>query len=341
MLELLDKQFDKVIRSAFITAKTSYDFALNKLVPLIDRFEQQRNPLRATFYKRLEKDILNGCIMPPLTVAIKASRDYIPDISSISEEYILKNLENAFILDGIQRLSTLKRIQHENNLDLSGVIYLNILICDSMDRLLYRMITLNNGQRPMSARHQIEILASNIFDFDKLPILLISEKQQKNKKKTTEESMSKEVVIKGYMAFSSNSINIDNQKIIESKMNELVAEEIMDSDLTSRNVEFIDVMDFINNCLASHKLGEWFQVANNFIGFSAAMGNAFNCIKHLSPDNLEDSINLFEEAFSSIDVSKIKLGQSRRRMVKYFFENYSRLSVLSSNKLLNEISQEI
>lgn len=51
-----------------------------------------------------------------------------------------------------------------------------------MDRLLYRMITLNNGQKPMSARHQIEILASNMFDFDKLPILAVSEKNKSNKK---------------------------------------------------------------------------------------------------------------------------------------------------------------
>ena len=51
-----------------------------------------------------------------------------------------------------------------------------------MDRLLYRMITLNNGQKPMTARHQIEILASNIFDFDSLPILSVTEKESKNKK---------------------------------------------------------------------------------------------------------------------------------------------------------------
>ena len=50
----------------------------------------------------------------------------------------------------------------------NGILYANLLICESMDRLLYRMITLNNGQKPMSARHQIEILAGNIFDFDHL-----------------------------------------------------------------------------------------------------------------------------------------------------------------------------
>lgn len=63
-----------------------------------------------------------------------------------------------------KELNTLSRIDADK-LDMSRILYCNILISDSMDRLLYRMITLNNGQKPMSARHQIEILAGNIFDF--------------------------------------------------------------------------------------------------------------------------------------------------------------------------------
>jgi len=50
---------------------------------------------------------------------------------------------------------------------------------------------------------------------------------------------------------------------------------------------------------------------------------------------------LFENAFSSIDVSKIKLGMARRRMVKYFFENYEKMSVMDSNRLLDKISMEL
>ena len=68
----------------------------------------------------------------------------------------------------------------------------------------------------MSARHQIEILAGNIFDFDALPILSVTEKEKKSKKKIDEDTMNKESLIKGYLAYVSNSINIDNQKRVNS-----------------------------------------------------------------------------------------------------------------------------
>ena len=64
-----------------------------------------------------------------------------------------------------------------------------------MDRLLYRMITLNNGQKPMTARHQIEILASNIFDFGTYRFSDYR-KRSKNKRKS-DDTMSQEVLIKG------------------------------------------------------------------------------------------------------------------------------------------------
>ena len=191
---LYDIQYDNVIKSFYLTISVDYEYAIKKLVPLINKLDFQRNPLRASFYKRLEVDIQSGCIMPNITIAIKANQK-MPEKDDITEQYINDSLDNAFILDGIQRLNTLNRIEL-SKLDLSRSLYCNILISESMDRLLYRMITLNNGQKPMSARHQIEILASNIFDFDTLPILGITEKERKSGKKSTDESMNKENLIK-------------------------------------------------------------------------------------------------------------------------------------------------
>ena len=338
-LEILDKQFDNVIKSNYLTVKTTYSAAIQYFVPLISKLDYQRNPLRASFYTRLEKDILNGCVMPPLTIAYKMQSN--PD-NEITEGDLLENLEKAFVLDGIQRLNTLSRIKESPNFPNDRPIYVNILVCDSMDKLLYRMVTLNNGQRPMTARHQIEILANNLFDFDQLPILAVAEKEEKRgRKKSDKNEMSKEVIIKGYLAFISHSINIDNQKIIESKMDELIAEQIMDSNIITRESEFSDVMTLINNCLQDEVLHGWFMVANNFIGFSAAMAKSFEDICKVAIPDLSNSVSLFEEAFSAIDVSKIKLGLARRRVTKFYFENYKRLSELNTNQLLNEISQEL
>ena len=337
-IKVLDQQFDEVINSHYLTASISYGDAVEFLCPLMDRLDFQRNPLRKGFYERLEQDIAAGCIMPNITVAIKTDKPIAHDYE-INEAFIIENMDNAFILDGIQRLNTLSRVATTENFPKDRCLYCNILICDSMDKLLYRMITLNNGQKPMTARHQIEILASNMFDFDSLPILAVTEKEKAKKNK--EESMSKEVLIKGYLAYVSASINIDNQKIIEDKMNELIAEKIMGSNIVKNDNEFEDVICFVNEMLTNEVLNIWFKVPNNFIAFCASMNKSFDIVKHENADSLEKKTSLFESAFAALDVSKIKLGLSRRKLVYLYFSHIDVLSEYSVNDLIDYISQEI
>ena len=338
-IKVYDVVFDNVIDSYYLTAGVTYKFALENFVPLINKLDFQRNPLRKSFYERLENDILGGCVMPNITLAIKVN-DAIEDNANYGEKYIRDNIQNAFVLDGIQRLNTLQRVSCEKNFPQEQKMYCNILICNSMDKLLYRMITLNNGQKPMTARHQIEILARNIFDFDSLPILAITEKDNKVGKKS-EETMSKEILIKGYLAYISNSVNIDNQKIIESKMNELIADQIMDSNIPNKEGEFKDVMEYINLMIKNKYLLSWYKIPNNFIGFCAAMNKSYSNLKSVSIDEMEESIRRFEDAFSALDVSKIKLGMARRKLVQDFFSKYEKVSTFSISKLIDHISMEL
>ena len=88
-------------------------------------------------------------------------------------------------------------------------------------------------------------------------------------------------------------------------------------------------------------LKEWFRVPNNFIGFSAAMSTNFNEIKNFDEKSLVEGIELFENAFSAIDVSKIKLGMARRRLVKMYFEKYGSNVTKSVSDLIDEISMVV
>lgn len=337
-IKLYDVQYDNVIKSHYLTVGVDYEYALKKMVPLIDKLNFQRNPLRASFYRRLEQDIETGCIMPNITIAIKID-DSCLKTTDITEKFLDEHMPSAFVLDGIQRLNTLSRIG--DKIDFNRTLYCNILLSTSMDRLLYRMVTLNNGQKPMSARHQIEILASNIFDFDKLAILGVTEKDKQKAKTSDKETMNKDNLIKGYLAYVSNSANIDNQKIIEEKMNELIADKIMDSNIATKIGEFEDVVEYISLMLEDEFLKNWFKVANNFIGFAAAMNISFEEIRLIEREELATYISVFEEVFSAIDVSKIKLGTARRNMVKYYFENFAKLSKYGYSELLDVISQEL
>jgi hypothetical protein len=342
MLNILNKSKDNVIQSTNLSVIADYSFALEYLVPLIDRLDFQRNPMRKSFYKRLEQDIINGCIMPSLTIAInKEFPSNSNDSFNIGETDLHNLLENAFVLDGIQRLSTLKNASSNDLFDASRPIFFNIIFCSSMDRLLYRMVTLNNGQKPMTARHQIEILASNMYNFDDLAVKPVAEKKAQNKGHIEGAFMSKENLIKGYLAFVSSAINIDNQKIIESKLDELITDQIMDSNITQRNIQYTDIISYINNLYSDDSLRVWFNLPNNLIGFSAAMAENYTAIKDLSTEEFKVSVGLIEDAFKGIETSKIKIGMARRKIVKHFFENYTKTSTMNINELLDEISMVV
>jgi len=274
--------------------------------------------------------------MPPLTLAF-----IVDGINFSSKEeaqnYIRNNIEDAFVLDGIQRLNTLYRTQKNNSeLNLNQPMFLNIIFCESMDNLLYRMITLNNGQKPMTARHQIEILASNIYNFEELPVEIQTEKERK--KRIIKGSFNKSDIIKAYIAFLSDSINIDNQRIIEEKLDELIAEKILNSNITEDNLEFSEIISLISNLSIQPEILEWFKVNNNFIGFSVGIRHSYEELKEVNSEVFSNSIQKFEKAFSAFNVSKVRVGFQRRKYVAYFIENFMMFSEMDENDMVDILS---
>lgn len=328
---------DNVISGYVVTATATYAEALELFFPLIGRLEMQRDPLQTRFYTRLEDDIIRGCVMPPITIALIHRMDVVT-ASSIegAANYISMHIKEGFVLDGIQRLTTLERASRKPGFDPNLPIHVSFVLTDSRDRLLYRMITLNNGQRPMSARHQIEVLADSFFDFANFNINLIPEKGAGRVRAS--DSFKKGDFVKGYIAYLSNSVNIDNQKIIEEKMDELIASRIIDSDIPTTTVEFSDVVDLINRLSENPTLGTWLRVQNNYIGFCVGIKSSLGTIQSATLDEVEVAIKTFELAFSSIDVSKVNLGKLRRELVSKFISHYDELHQLEEYALLDRIT---
>jgi len=330
MITIFSEDDDEVISGKFLTAVTDYSFGVERLFPLVGKLDIQRRLQSPRFYDRLKRDLLKGCIMPNLTLAFVVGRDQLQGIDLAS--FVKQRIDEAFVLDGIQRLNTLKRAAEEGNLDLTRPLFLNIIICPSIDNLLYRMITLNNGQKPMSARHQIEILASNLLDFNQLPITVQTEKESARGKPVP--GFRKADIIKAYIAFLGNLVDIDNQKIIEEKMDELIADSVLDTDITADHLEFSSVLHLIVSLLRNEYVSAWLKVANNLIGFSVGIKKSFETITDTPLEDFEVSVRTFEEAFGSIKVSKIKLGQVRRRLVEHFIANYARLGSRDTNEMI-------
>ena len=336
-MELFDKGYDKVVKSIFCSGKTSYEYAITNFLPQIDKYYAQRKKVDEKFYEKLERDIVIGCVMPAITIALvlPSIDEYIDKPKEEIITLLEEQKENLYILDGIQRLNTLKRAYTEEIKDFD--IYLNLLVSDSDDRLLYRMITLNNGQKPMSARHQIEVLAHNIFDFENLPIIIQTEKARS--KKRIRGSFDKDDIIKGYISYLSESVNIDNQKIIESKMDELIADKIIESSVTQTESQFAKVIEKIEEFIDEEYSQKWFKQPNNLIGFCAGIGKSYHVIKDETKESFKEMIEKFELSFESFDISKIKLGHLRRLTVQYFISKYDIMKSYSQSEIEDSISQ--
>lgn len=334
-ITILDRTKDQVIDSEYITVKMSYDYALNFLLPLINRLDFQRNTLNKKYYERLKKDLIDGCILPPVTIAFDSVeiKNHILSSSNNDElsDYLHSNINKGFILDGIQRLNTLSEAANDADFDRTKTLYGNIIISDSINKLLYRMIILNNGQKPMSARHQIEILMERtieqVLENKDYQDIVYSEKTSTRGDGKTK--LKSEILVKAYLSYSTKSITIDNQKIIESKLNEIISEKIVNSDVKNSNVEFKKIFAFLvelvnySNGDSGMNLIDWFNNENNTIGFFVGVANRNDVITTDLPI-VTRAIEIIEEIIANINPSKVKMSSTRRKVVSDVIKDYDK-----------------
>lgn len=341
-MKIYQKYTDSVIGGIVVTGDTTYKDALERILPLSGRLDSQRKILDTKFYTRLENDILKGCMMPPITMAFICSQDKIDSLADEDTELINKLIKeefpNGYVLDGLQRLNTLKRASTKPGFPFEQKILLNIIIAQNEDRLLYRMITLNNGQKPMSPRHQIEILTQELFDFSNYPNLIVQTEKDKAIH-PIKDAYSQSDIAKAYTAFITGSIHTENNKLIEEKMDQILVNKILESDLTG-SVEFKNVLYLINRLSGSTFLKKWFKVSNNMIAFSGAIKASYNDFNEITNEVAELAMANFEEAFKAFNPSKINLGKVRRELVKLFISHISELKDNSSSELMERFMEE-
>lgn len=323
-IKVFTSDYDEVIDSYVSMGKTTYDFALEKLYPLINRFEAQRKLQDKKFYKRLQADLVEGCIMPPITIAFVDKER--TDLSNIEhfEKYVNNNIDHGYILDGMQRLNTLKSASEVDKLDENRVLYVNIIVATNQDKLLYRMITLNNGQKPMTPRHQIEILTAEMFDFSRLEYISVQTEKERAKK-VIRGAFNLGDISRGYLAFLTNNVNNENNKIINEKMDEILVSRVLDARNTDSKLKFEDVIDLVDKFSVETFCKDWFRINNNLIGFCVGIKQSYDHLKNVDPIDFSNSLELFEEGFDAINPSKVNLGKYRRQLSCEFIKSYAKL----------------
>lgn len=178
--------------AADLTVKEYLTFIPN----ILKKNEFQRSPVKSSgrTYDLLRRDLVHGCVIPPIILAV--TDHYGDKLSSIVHKFVSTGgspeLERKLfsfvqkaaddgellILDGLQRTLTINNIVFRNDGEFTKSqinefenqrIRIEVYLGLSKPGILYRMLTLNTGQTPMSFRHQLEILYNDYIDNKDLP----------------------------------------------------------------------------------------------------------------------------------------------------------------------------
>lgn len=140
-----------------------------------NEFQRRRVTASKTVYGLLKQDILKGCVIPPIVLALTDWGDDPKPTKESLSDIVFKHLDKVVILDGLQRSYSLMDLKSDlearGDTETLKSLYALPLRCEfyvGINRLgiLYRMLTLNTGQTPMSLRQQIEML---YLDYAKNP----------------------------------------------------------------------------------------------------------------------------------------------------------------------------
>ncbi len=384
-MKLIHKLFDKKVKAynlLFEIELKEYLDISNKILKK-NSFQRRRVKSSSTVYSLLKEDLKTGCIIPPIVLALSKNSKEIFDKKLIEgngdkvEELIGEHLEHLIILDGLQRTYTIRDLF--NSLKDAGDdgVYeslsknlIRIEIYVGIDKLgiLYRMLTLNTGQTPMSLRHQIEILYSDYLEEDLDGIKLLLEADDKPPKKKGEYKFKD--IIEGFNSYIDRDyLTIDRNNILENiRTLEKLSKENQERDLfkdflatynhfvedintKSNGWEFEEDMLELSGQPFGRNAQKIFTKSQVMTGFGSAIGKLidFGII-----ENITDAIELIqkvdvsnpEETFPNL-LSKLdkirtvakKIGNDQRMFFHFMFrELFDKKgdSYLNMNKSVDE-----
>src|SRR6185369_3182874 len=218
-MNIISKLFDRRINAKNVQVEilASEYIEIAKKILKNNDFQRKRVKHSGSIYSLLKADILEGCLIPPIVLALQVEE--MTNLETIDNDFINRVFENntddLLILDGLQRTYSLLDVHAEHAEKLKEyVIRLEIYFNIRETGVLYRMLTLNAGQTPMSLRHQIEILYSNYADKKIGEVNVIRQTDESAKKNVTDYNYVD--LIDGYNSYlERNESPIDRFSLLE------------------------------------------------------------------------------------------------------------------------------
>lgn len=366
---VLSTELDKRINSYNLYAETTFGEYLEFANDIIKNNDFQRKRVNAskTIYSLLKSDLKKGCVIPPLVLAItdnnKIDVNKSEELSQSIENVIKNTPQNVLILDGLQRTYTLIDAYNEILEEYNGTpekinefrefkVRLEIYVNINKFGVLYRMLTLNTGQTPMSARHQLEILYHDKLDTNFDGIKLITEVQG-TANPNKDEFIFKNVIegFNSYMNRSELPVDrqdlLDNVEMLENLSSENIKKDLFENflalytkffkKLRDKNGDYVlteeDRQNYeISNTPFGNNVSKVFSSSQAMTGFGAALGKMKDLEVIKDFYDVEESISKISDdksdikwflellkRFDDIKTNSKKIGNAQRMFMHYFF----------------------
>lgn len=354
-MDILSKPiFDKKIGSYNVMTQMSVEEYMILIGGSLKKNDFQRSRVRASksIYANLKEDLKTGCIIPPIVLALYSNLDISGmDFDGLAN-FISDNKEQLFILDGLQRTYTIQELLEESGVDVvvDTVLRVEIYLGLNREGVLYRMLTLNTGQTPMSLRHQIEIIYLNLLD-NSNDYGLKFIRDNENKPKAIDSFYFNEAVDAFTSFLTQDYLQITREKLLSAiesfeNLSKLKNEKDAFLDLMYVYSLFIkkmdtvlkekDIKEMMGLSLQEHLYGEntlsIFNKSQTMTGFAAAiakliMFNTYDNIKVVSEgfdrienDDIVESIPLMLMYLDEVRRTSKKIGNAQRFYFYHYFK---------------------
>lgn len=356
----LTKTFDERIKASNFLIELTVGEYLTLADNALRNNEYQRRRVKSasSVYALLKEDLQKGCLIPPIVLGLPIQPQSDGDNLSNICKTLTDNADKLLILDGLQRTYTIIDLRNELS-SKQDEVALNKLLGQTLRieayvginriGILYRMLTLNTGQTPMSLRQQIEML---YIDFSKIPIpnvKIIKEADDDAPQALGEYTFRS--VIDGFNAYlERNELPFDRFDILENiKGLEKLSQENQDTklfeDLVSTYDTFVRRLDKLtkSQAFSSNDLGisgqtfgkdvrRIFTKSQAITGFGSAIGKlkdfeaiaGYQDVATAIPtiDNGADAplaIEKLLKILEKIRLSSKKIGNSQRLYFHFYF----------------------
>lgn len=357
-LAVLGKRLDLRTRAPVIYAQCSINDYLKLVGDKFFEFSIQRRREKFSAYAQMKNDIIGGTLLPTITLAVPIEK--VPSVVRAFDEAENDGVRDALlaaaplnILDGLQRTYILRDLVDSGHyFPDDQTVHLEIRAEPDLRHLIYRIIVLNAGQKPMSMRHQIEILSLSLKEVleKQIPGLeLVPEVDGGRRTKARKFALDR--VSSAYHAFIIKSPEIEKQNLVAQRLSE---DSVLHQEVSQFGEQFVDFIEvFKQYCLIDDAVEPYLpteeggQSATNWLGNENTINAFFAAVADFGSDddrrrrigvaleNLRGSIvmensdgplglAIFQKIVSGFPSRKTNIGYATRKLILVVFKEFFR-----------------